>query len=655
LLVEAASVLAAWLDERADVRAFGPYYLLESTYADALEADRADGALGRTMRGLAYLPHHQNVAWASMSARLADTADPATLVGTGWPLAVTAASLLTLDTLASEAPDGDWNGVHLRLDDAWQGGGLWRTEPIAFGLPVNAGPELALGLGWLAYTGGEVEPATGPQELSPPEWYDEEAEDELVWDVDESEASWLTHLSRTDVDTDRLRLPPAVAQVLQATLQVRGQRQVLVVLRHDGEEAEQRVFSELGPDGHLDFAWPLGLWPGATVRVSWGIGGTVLVASTTLLSEPEVVAGITYTHVFNLAVALAAAGLAERGAQTASVAKLVRAAINRHGQLTADGAMCLSVDEVVNFCFGPDGQVVPGYRRPVLRRAVLAAVGTMSSTGAARLEGDQVAVSAGRTPAGRQADRALLARFLDATSRRLRQEAGRHWVAPSVVNLPFEWRHSDHKVQEWPLVAGTDGLPRLDLAPNQTWRRGHSRGSGMPAAITAELERAKAVLARLGAASPELGGLDEAVLDPYGQESQTAPGGPPGFLGQGPHGTGPSPSGLHSPGIRAEVYDKAGDYEREIGRVVPAVGSGAGPAVAWATTTTGEPSVTTGPATRGVACPGGRAGEYAEPGDAFVEDVEDVTGTPEGAVGSGVVGSGAEPDNGAVGTQGADI
>ena len=78
-------------------------------------------------RGLAHVHRGDQTAWGSMSLRLAERI-PDAMVGSGWAEQVMAASLYTLDLLASEAPGGDWDGVHLRLDDAWQGGGLWRAE-----------------------------------------------------------------------------------------------------------------------------------------------------------------------------------------------------------------------------------------------------------------------------------------------------------------------------------------------------------------------------------------------------------------------------------------------------------------------------------------------------------------------------------------------
>lgn len=428
-LAEAASVLAVALGARDDVRSFGPYYIDADLYERVAEAD--DGPLRRTVRGLALLPHHEEVAWASMSARIADCADEDDVVGDCWPLAVVCASLLALDKLAAEAADGDWNGVHLRLDDLWQGGGLWRAELLGTVSPVSAEPAVALGLGWVAYTGGAIDRVSAVDADLDLEEVDE---DDLSWDVVGSDVTWTVHLSDADLDYDRLRVPKRISELIAANLHTVGQGRILVLLRHDGDP-ESREWSLLDGEGHLAARWPLGAWAGTTVRVSWALDATIVTGETRLLAEPELVGDITYTHEFNLAVALAAAGLAERVSRTATIGQIVRAVVRRHGAVTEDGRVALPVDDVVMFCFGPHGEAAPGYGLAVLRRAVLSAVGAMSAAGIAALEAGMIVVSERITGAGRRADSDLLSRFVDAQRRRLRRAAYRHYVPATVVNI----------------------------------------------------------------------------------------------------------------------------------------------------------------------------------------------------------------------------
>ncbi len=515
VLAEAASVLAAALGARDDVRSFGPYYIDTDLYERVVEADKADdGPLRRTVRGLALLPHHEQVAWASMSARIADCADEDDVVGDRWPMAIVCASLLTLDTLAAAAADGDWNGVHLRLDDPWQGGGLWRAELLGTVSPVSADPAVALGLGWVAYTGGAINRVdTGGKDLN----LEEIDEDDLSWDVVGSDVTWTVHLSNADLDSDRLRVPKRISELIAANLHTVGQDRILVLLRHDGDP-ESRDWSLLDGEGHLTARWPLGAWAGTTVRVTWALDATIVTGETRLLAEPELVGDITYTHEFNLAVALAAAGLAEPVSRTATIGQIVRAVVRRHGVVTEDGRVALPVDDVVAFCFGPRGEVAPGYGLAVLRQAVLSAVGAMSAAGIAGLEAGMIVVSERITGAGRRADSDLLSRFVDAQRRRLRRAAYRHYVPATVVNLPAGHRRSGDKEAQWAGVAGTDYLPEV-LAEGQTWRRRHTRGQGMDPNVQAQLRRAKEAIRRLGADKDFASCLDSALADPFAPDS----------------------------------------------------------------------------------------------------------------------------------------
>lgn len=509
VLAEAASVLAAALVGRPEVRSFGPYYLAASCYERLIADDIAeDGPLGRSVRGLRHVPKYDQVAWASMSARLADNAgDAAGLEETGWATAVTSASLLALDVLATEAADGDWDGVHVRLDDLWQGGGLWRAELLDATTPVAGDPGLALGLGWVAYTGGSIDrrPTTDADNA-------DSDEDDLEWSFDDSSLTWTTHLSRSDVDSDRLRVPARVAQLIEAHMASIGQDRLLVIVEHDGEASTQ----DWSPLADRCFAaeWPLGVWPGTTVRATWPLESAKITARTTLLGEPVDVAGLVYTHEFNEAVALAAAGLAPRSERTATIAQLVRAVVRRYGALLDDGRVGLPLDEVVAYCFGPDGQVAPGYRPAVLRASALQAVRAMAAAGIAGLDGDLVCVGDRHSRAGRAADEALLGRFAAAHAARLRREARKHYVPATVVNLGPGRHRSVEKDLGYDSVAGTERVPAGGLGPNQTWRAGHLRGNRIDPAVQAQLERTRQALRAIGGDETVTAELENALSDP---------------------------------------------------------------------------------------------------------------------------------------------
>jgi hypothetical protein len=510
-LLAAATNLADALDARSDVRSFGAYYVHADVHDSLLADDGPGGRLHHVTRGLAHVPGGQRTGWVSMSARLADELGDDAVAGVAWPTNVVTASLLALDILSEEAPTGDWNGTHLRLDDAWQGGGLWRAERLGAEGPIAAEAAIALGLGWAEHTGGgdvERRPALRDDAaVAAPDWYRSEPDDtDAEWELVGSEVTWVVHVTGADIDCRRLRVPAQISELVAGALHVRGQDRLVVVLDHDGEP-ETRQWVHLGSDGHLDMDWPIGLWPGTTVRCAWSLGATVVNAATTLLAEPEVVAGITYSHVYNLRVALAAAGVHDDAARPVTLRQLVRAAVARHGEVTEDGRWALEVDAVVARCFGPNGQLAPAFHAQVMRRAVLGAARSLAAAGIAVFDGEVIYVEQ-RHRAGRRADATLLARYADVIADHARRHKALHWVPATVVNLPAGWRRSEHKDRTWAEVAGTDGLPSGDLARNQTWRRGHPRGGNLPADVTERLERARHTLASLPGAEGALARLD---------------------------------------------------------------------------------------------------------------------------------------------------
>lgn len=499
-LADAAAALGAVLAASGQTLAFGPYVISERLYRQVIDADTAEGGpIGRAVRSLAHIPAHQPAAWASMSARLAaesgslDENGCGPMAGTGWPTMVVCASLRALETLAVEAADGDWNGVHVRLDDAWQGGGLWCAQHLDSRPAPSEDPSVALGLGWASHTGiPAAVDAAGTDS-------DGGEDDELVAAITGSEVTWTLHLSSADIDADRLKVPANVAEVVAATLEAAGQEQLVVRFTHDGHPTEAH-WCRPDPSGHLrGVIWPLGAWPGTTVRVAWSIRATVVVAATRALAVPETFAGLDYTHEFNEAVALAAAGLGARPGRAVPIAAMVRAAVIRNGELTETGEHCCPLDDVVAYCFGPFGEVAPGYSPEVLRRAVIAAVGTLSASGSGRCEGDLVVVAPRRSGAGRAADMELMRRFAQAAGTRLRRVRDRHAVTATVVNLTGGRHRSAAKDASFTDVAGTGRLPDR-LAAGQTWRRAHTRGQQLNAQIEAELERTRRAVDRRGGA-----------------------------------------------------------------------------------------------------------------------------------------------------------
>ena len=80
------------------------------------------------------------------------------LVGLDYPVAVCHANAVFGDYATREADDGVLpSGAHLRLDDAWQGGGIWRASAPP-GSYAHLDPLVPLGLGWT-----ESQPPPAPE------------------------------------------------------------------------------------------------------------------------------------------------------------------------------------------------------------------------------------------------------------------------------------------------------------------------------------------------------------------------------------------------------------------------------------------------------------------------------------------------------------
>jgi hypothetical protein len=517
-LLKAASRLADTLEEDERIRSFGPYYLAADTYTGIVaEEDQELGVLPRVARSLARSPRGAQTSWASMSELLSYAAREA-MSGTAWATYVVAATLYVLDVLAEEAPTGDWNGVHLRLDDPWQGGGLWRAEQLGLVGPVAADPAVALGLGWVEHTGGSIERIEGPSPedaVPAPEWFGEDGDE---WEVSGSEATWMLHVTGPDIDTDRLRIPAKFSPYLAATLEQSGQDRLAVRLSHDGGE-ETTTWAPIGVDGHLEYPWPTWFLAGTTVWAQWSIGGRVVRLSTRLLAESETVAGVEFTHEFNVAVALAALGKGPVAVRALTLRQLIRAAVRRRGDVTEDGRRCLDLASLVRLCFGPDGQVAPGFHDAVLRQAVIRAARHMARSGDVEFDGDLVLVSEPVTRAGRDVDRELLNRYLNSVTQRVRRQVARCWVPPSVVNLPDGWTPSKEKRETWGDVAGTDGLPEVDLEPRQTWRKGYIRDGVLAPQVEDELVRAKRALVKVTGSAAAVTFVDDIARDPFAEDN----------------------------------------------------------------------------------------------------------------------------------------
>ena len=116
------------------------YFFLGSDYRAKLadqDAVLGGGDLQTIARGLARVPSGRACVYSTVGQRIVEmlehgglSAEEEALVrGGAYVTAVCHTNTYVADTLTSEQRSGVLSdGVHLRLDDDWQGGGVWRAE-----------------------------------------------------------------------------------------------------------------------------------------------------------------------------------------------------------------------------------------------------------------------------------------------------------------------------------------------------------------------------------------------------------------------------------------------------------------------------------------------------------------------------------------------
>ena len=145
------------------------------------------------------------------------------LAGLGYPAAVCHANAVIGDYARREADDDGVlpSGAHLRLDDGWQGGGVWRASDPP-GPYARIDPLIALGLGWIEsqQPPAAEPPPQPPAEPEPTPVDDVELPDDLdsgadLTSVTDSHLSWTVTLRLAHTITGVAALPDRVAKELR--------------------------------------------------------------------------------------------------------------------------------------------------------------------------------------------------------------------------------------------------------------------------------------------------------------------------------------------------------------------------------------------------------------------------------------------------------
>ena len=294
------------------------------------------------------------------------------LVGLGYPAAVCHANTVIGDYARREADDDGVlpSGAHLRLDDSWQGGGVWRASDPP-GPYARIDPLVPLGLGWIE----SQQPLAAdppPQPVAEPELAsgdDVEPSDDLesgadLLSVTDSHLSWTVTLRLAHTLNGHAAVPDRVVEefgtagLVAAKLRLR--------LTHDGYELDPQdtdqavAVTQVGPRARLTgIEWPLEFFPGIVLTFTWQRGAVVLRAGSTLLEAPVTIDGTGYEHRYDPAVLTrdTAPGCARRGGGARGPLTLrerVLRAVRRAGNLDPDGVAVLPRDLLADLVYGRD-------------------------------------------------------------------------------------------------------------------------------------------------------------------------------------------------------------------------------------------------------------------------------------------------------------
>lgn len=441
---------------------WGDYFVDKQVYESQVCRDSADfpmglGDLQRMFRELSSAPTQAKPSYRAVGPIIVDTLErdvsnrqvQELVKGVNYARSVVVANAYVLNRLRKETHDGLLpSGVHLRIDDAWQWGGIWRAQADGASKLIRLVPaSVALHLGYVESRGGAP--------LKP-------AADRVV---STSMHGWRATLSLADLDRREIRLSESALEMLS------GRSTVLFRLKHDGQQAFVGTVSidrDLRVLVGID--WPvMDFFPGLRLQCQIERQSEVVVARTTRLAEPVIVDGDSIAFDCDPNVYLRFKGirfqrpLIQRAREAASLRDIIHAAFRHHGRQTTDGARELTLDELVAWVFGSaagDLEV----------NAIVATLESMEIEQA----GESYLWRPRLTRRSRAVDRELLAAYGEDQKSHLERIVRRHWVRMHLRRAePSPDKVAGYK--EALLKYGYRGLLRDNLPEGFTWVIPHER------------------------------------------------------------------------------------------------------------------------------------------------------------------------------------
>lgn len=453
-----AQELRSWRDK---------YFFIKSEYSarvDDGDLVLGGGDLQSIARGLMRVPGDAPRCYAAIRPRIIEVLkrgdltreEEASVRGCAYVSAVCHANTYIADALAKLQPSGVLqDGVHLRLDDDWQGGGIWRAERIEdadrYSLK-NVPPTIPLGLGR-----AESAPAAATAENIAP---DEQP-------IAGSQTGFRVTLSLRDRALGRLRLSEAAVKSL-------GAGAVDVAIRH--ESIRERYGVDRDGTCLYGISYPLAFHPGLVLYCNVENRGSVVRIRTERVTPPAVASnGTRFDYETNVAVYERELGLKElpqeqrRGAPT--LRELINRALRERGRKRDGGGYSLTLGELATVILGPAWTA--SETRPIAEAAATMGLGR---------DGTEYVWSPRVTSRTRASDRSLLRAYGEATARgRLDRVVRRHWV-------PMHLRRYTERSGRAPSHAKRASYPEMrrkfgmygvlpeELPPNCTWVEPYSWG-----------------------------------------------------------------------------------------------------------------------------------------------------------------------------------
>jgi len=275
------------------------------------------------------------------------------LAGPSYARMVVESNLAIAEAIGDEGR-GDGPNIYVRLDDEWQGGGVWRTlyregdPPSDMRFP----PLMALGRGYSDSCSPLVTPTPANVLAETP--------------IERSDRGWQVALTLLDLHHRDLRLPPDAMAMLPADAKD------VIVDFDDGIRHLPRKIRPLDRERRLikQMLYPAEFLPGVIVNYTVTHGSPVIFVRAELLAVPEQIEGRTVRHRYNDRVLRHELRLtpieAPGGPNQRSLTEMIADVFRRRGRPTPDEGLALRTEEILAALLGID--ITPDVSGPIVLR-----------------------------------------------------------------------------------------------------------------------------------------------------------------------------------------------------------------------------------------------------------------------------------------------